>query len=559
MNARHKPSQRTLKLLAVILAVAALTGVAWWSASVVARASAGSFTITPSAGEHGVITPPIPQTVAAGATVTFTITPDVGFHVADVLVDGASVGAVTSYEFGDVQADHTIAASFARDVAGSFVIVPSAGEHGIITPPIPQTVVAGGSVTFSIVADSGYKVQDVLVDGVSVGAMTSYEFVDVRADHTLSATFEQDTQVTYVISPSPGAHGQITPPIPQTVPAGGSVTFQFVPDEGYRVADVQVDGASVGARTSYEFTDVRADHTLAATFERETQPTFTITPSAGPHGQILPPVAQPVPSGSSYTFSVVPDPGYHVTDVLVDGVSVGARATYTFTDVRADHTIAAAFAEDTGPSVTLSLPAGGEHWRTGSSQTIAWTLSAAAAAGRFTVWAVPQTGQPVAVTPAGAPIAVESGRTSYETTYTVALPAPAQYEILVRLETAAGELLSESRTAGPLTVDPTVSPTVTSPKAKAVWKRGSKKTVAWKLSGAVVAGDFRAWAVSAAGKRTPVTPAAKPVAAQPGRTAYTAPWKVNVPAGKGYRIVVEYWWGGSKLASGRSAGFTVTR
>ena len=34
-------------------------------------------------------------------------------HVADVLVDGASVGAVTSYLFNNVQSAHTISASFA--------------------------------------------------------------------------------------------------------------------------------------------------------------------------------------------------------------------------------------------------------------------------------------------------------------------------------------------------------------------------------------------------------------------------------------------------------------
>ncbi len=51
--------------------------------------------------------------VIAGADQSFTITPDSGYQVADVLVDGASVGAVTSYTFNNVMANHTIAASFA--------------------------------------------------------------------------------------------------------------------------------------------------------------------------------------------------------------------------------------------------------------------------------------------------------------------------------------------------------------------------------------------------------------------------------------------------------------
>ena len=47
--------------------------------------------------------------------------------------------------------------------------------------------------------------------------------------------------------------------------------------------------------------------------------------------------------GSNQTFTITPDPCYHVTNVLVDGVSVGAVTSYTFTNVTANHTISASF------------------------------------------------------------------------------------------------------------------------------------------------------------------------------------------------------------------------
>ena len=50
--------------------------------------------------------------VPVGSDETFTITPNNGYQVADVLVDGLSVGAVTTYTFYDVQTTHTIEASF---------------------------------------------------------------------------------------------------------------------------------------------------------------------------------------------------------------------------------------------------------------------------------------------------------------------------------------------------------------------------------------------------------------------------------------------------------------
>jgi len=55
-------------------------------------------TINPSAGVHGVISPATPQAVSYGSdSTTFTVTADVGYRIADVLIDGVSVGAVTGY------------------------------------------------------------------------------------------------------------------------------------------------------------------------------------------------------------------------------------------------------------------------------------------------------------------------------------------------------------------------------------------------------------------------------------------------------------------------------
>ena len=91
--------------------------------------SAG-FVITATAGEHGAISPSGVQNLASGGNKTFTITPDAGYHVADVLVDGASVGPVSSYAFSDVAADHTIDVVFAIDTSAIMLTSPSATTLG---------------------------------------------------------------------------------------------------------------------------------------------------------------------------------------------------------------------------------------------------------------------------------------------------------------------------------------------------------------------------------------------------------------------------------------------
>lgn len=69
-----------------------------------------------------------------------------------------------------------------------YTITASAGTGGKISPRTAE-VEEGGSQSFTIRANSGYKIDDVKVDGRSVGRVTSYTFEDVTEDHSIRATF----------------------------------------------------------------------------------------------------------------------------------------------------------------------------------------------------------------------------------------------------------------------------------------------------------------------------------------------------------------------------------
>lgn len=86
-------------------------------------------TVTATAGSHGTIDPSGAVSVACGSDQAFSIAPAPGFGVEDVLVDGASVGPLTSYTFLDVSEHHTISASFV-DIAApaASVVSPNGGE-----------------------------------------------------------------------------------------------------------------------------------------------------------------------------------------------------------------------------------------------------------------------------------------------------------------------------------------------------------------------------------------------------------------------------------------------
>ena len=74
-------------------------------------------------------------------------------------------------------------------VAQKYTITATAGEGGSITPAGEVSVKEGASQTFAIAAQEGYAIADVLVDGQSVGAVDSYTFENVTANHTIAAVF----------------------------------------------------------------------------------------------------------------------------------------------------------------------------------------------------------------------------------------------------------------------------------------------------------------------------------------------------------------------------------
>ena len=161
----------------------------------------GSYTITATAGSGGSVSPAGNVNVVPGADQSFTVTADIGYHIVDVLVDGSSVGAVSSYTFTDVTADHTIAASFALN---SYRITATAGFGGSLSPAGSVNVTHGANQGFTVYPDRGYRILDLVVDGASQGALDSYTFRNVTADHRVHALFAAYALEVKITNPKEG-------------------------------------------------------------------------------------------------------------------------------------------------------------------------------------------------------------------------------------------------------------------------------------------------------------------------------------------------------------------
>jgi hypothetical protein len=159
----------------------------WDNVTLDGTSAGATHDITVTQATGGTIAPGT-TTVIEGDDQAFTATADACYTFTNWVVDGSGVGSTNPYTFTNVTATHTITAAYAAVVTTNN-IVASAGANGSISPSGTTTLGCGGSQSYTITADAGYVVEDVLVDGSSVGAVTSYDFTDVDAAHTISVTF----------------------------------------------------------------------------------------------------------------------------------------------------------------------------------------------------------------------------------------------------------------------------------------------------------------------------------------------------------------------------------
>ncbi|MGM9600981.1 MAG: hypothetical protein ACI3W5_05255 [Faecousia sp.] len=222
-------------------------------------------------------------------------------------------------------------------IVSSCKITASCNEGGTVSPNGVSNVTKYTNQTYTIQPNEGYFIQSVKVDNVDKGKLESYTFERVTTNHTIEVTFAPQE---LNISASAGTGGSISPNGTTKVKYGEDKTFTITPNEGYEIKSVIVDGQDKGKITSYTFNDVKGEHTISASFVKKT---FNITASAGAGGSVSPSGTSTVSYGDNKTFSFTPNQGYKVKSVVVDGVNKGELTTYTFSNVKAAHSISVTF------------------------------------------------------------------------------------------------------------------------------------------------------------------------------------------------------------------------
>ena len=222
-------------------------------------------------------------------------------------------------------------------VQKEFTITAVAHGGGTIDPSGAVKVEEGKDQVFTIQPYEGFEVKEVFVNGESVGAVTEYKFEAVRADASIEVFFAEKEAVQTDKTK-----------LNESIAAAEELlkhAEDYVPEDVQNLMEVLDAAKAVAAdpAVTQETVDAAQNALDAAMNIAPIQKEFAIMAAAGEGGSITPCGTVKVERGMSQTFVIQPEEGYVISDVLVNGQSVGAVAEYTFCDVNADANITALF------------------------------------------------------------------------------------------------------------------------------------------------------------------------------------------------------------------------
>ncbi|MCI9129922.1 MAG: hypothetical protein HFJ65_06420 [Eggerthellaceae bacterium] len=291
-----------------------------------------------------------------------------------------------TYKITDITEDVQVWASFKpgnTPVIKTWMVTATAGTGGMVSPSSLE-VVDGVDAQVTIMPLRGYEIESVY-DGSNVtetvkAANGVYHMPSVSRDHNIMVSFKK----VETVNPSANKHdvwlektgnGQISPSGVVSVPAGGSVGFTMIPDDGYKIGSITAtrDGITVPVQFSgfkcTIFTVTQETHVMV-TFvpldpgeEIELPNFYNITATASVNGSISPTGVIKVAEGGMSMFSFTPNEGAKLDYLIVDDeykpLSEISRGQYEFLNVTADHTIHAVFcAEDAEVTDFVTINAG---------------------------------------------------------------------------------------------------------------------------------------------------------------------------------------------------------
>jgi len=321
-------------------------------------------------------------TVNEGTSAAVTFSPDSGYRIASVKVNNTDVTSSVSnnrYIISNISANTTLAVTFEAIPITTYSLNITASGNGSVTysgtairgKSQSFTVNEGSSATVSFSPDSGYRIASVKVNNTDVTSNVSnnrYTINNITANTTIEVTYEAIPPTTYSLSIKAAGNGSVAyngasvknQTQTFTLNEGANAPVAIIPDNGYRIASVKVNGANVTSSVSnnqYTLANIRANTSMEVVFEAIPVTTYSLSIKATGNGSATyagttvknETKTFTVNEGSNVTITFSPDNGNRISNVKLNGTDITSQAQnnwYSINHISANASIEVVFVED---------------------------------------------------------------------------------------------------------------------------------------------------------------------------------------------------------------------
>lgn len=251
-----------------------------------------------------------PDTVVEGSNKYLHISKRQGYKLTSVILDDSSQtipsqteasGEVMTISLENITSNHNLVVT---SEPFKYTITTSAGSNGSITPS--ATVNYGSSKTINMSPSTGYEVNEVIVDGVNKGKITTYTFNNITDNHTISVTFKKLDEQKFTVNCTTVQNGNISVS-PSSATKDTIINISVNPSDGYRLK--QIDSSPNVTINNNQFTMPAQNVTLTPVFEKIEIQTYAITVGTSEHGTATASHTS-ASAGTTITMTATPGQGY---------------------------------------------------------------------------------------------------------------------------------------------------------------------------------------------------------------------------------------------------------
>ncbi|MBQ7583162.1 MAG: InlB B-repeat-containing protein [Lachnospiraceae bacterium] len=199
-----------------------------------------------------------------GESTTITAKANSGYVFTGWKEDGDIISKDASYKLKNLKEDRKIKAMFER-TSHTLTVTARPSEGGKVSGG--GTFAINQGTTLKAVPNSGYTFVGWEVNGQIVNRDATVKINRLEEDYKCTAVFLKTGISTFEISAGVATTGgSISPSGKSVVAQGQNITYTITPKSGFAVLAVAVDGAQIGPVTTYTFSNVQGNHTIAAAF-----------------------------------------------------------------------------------------------------------------------------------------------------------------------------------------------------------------------------------------------------------------------------------------------------